>query len=976
VSDVEIARGQLVAALLQIPELEHRSVRDARIDELRESIARDLDVERSDDVRADLSALIDAFATAPADLRAFAEIIARRHPGEAASRFVRLTATGRPAQRARLSRTDDHILGDIPIRNRNFTGREDLLTRLGRVLNVGTPTPVLQSIPHGVSVQGTSVLPPTLKGLGGVGKTQLVIEYVHRHIDQYDLIWWIPAEQTATVLASLTQLAERLELPAAGDQKETARTVLNWLAGSDREWLLVYDNAENRDDIVQLLPSTGGHVIVTTRNEEWSNVGVAIEVDVFLREESVQLLTKRTGDQRDSAAITPKEADELAERLGDLPLALEQAAAWYLATGMPISEYIGLLDSRTKDLLSEGKPAEYPMSVVAFVAVAVEKLRAADEATAQMFSLFAYLGGEPIRLSLLRRGYNADLSQPLRDALGDSFWTGKMVRDLRQYGLVRAVGKSVSAGASEIEDKTPRLQVHRLVQVVLRETLTPEQQRETLSNVQKLLALVDPGDPDEVGEFNLQREMGPHIEPADLIRSGTAKGRQAVLHHARFLYLIGDFESSRALAERAAKVWTQDLSSDDLGENGQQTLLARGQIANATRMLGDSETAARTLRDVYDRFVANPKLGPEHGYTLITGNQLGHDLRIRGRYREALEFDRRSVALHRKAFGAVENYSLRALGNLAVDHRLIGEFAEALRLDHEIADQWADVGGVDVSVLRAYMNVARDYYGLGAYKSAIEQLRKWLPVQEKQLGKQHAQVLMSERTYAITLRKLGDVEQAVELMRDNYRRTLDRFHANHELAVAASMSLANALRQAGAIGEALELIAGTLVRYRSDFGDDHPLTLAAQVNEAIAHRAAGDVMRALEIDRDTYALLQRALGREHPYTICAGSSLATDYALVRDHRAALRLSDEMRDLSRTADAGGTEARDGADHPYVLMRAINRSHDLRANGEEGQAEALYRTSLERLGEILGDDHPEVIEARAGRRLEGDIEPPPT
>ena len=957
-SDAEIAREQLVAALLRIPELEHRSVRDARIEELHEAIARDLDVQRSDEVRDDLVALIDTFATAPADLRVFAEIIARRHPGEAAARFVALAAGGRPAPRARQSRSDDRILGEIPIRNRNFTGREDLLTRLGRVLNVGSPTPVLQSTP-----QGTSVLPPTLKGLGGVGKTQLVIEYVHRHIDQYDLIWWIPAEQTAAVLASLTQLAERLELPVTGDQKDTARTVLNWLAGSDREWLLVYDNAENRDDIVQLLPSTGGHVIVTTRNEEWSNVGVAIEVDVFERRESVLLLTKRTGDQQDSAAITPAEADELADRLGDLPLALEQAAAWYLATGMPIREYIDLLASRTKDLLSEGKPPEYPLSVAAFVAVALEKLRAADEATAQMFSLFAYLGGEPIRLSLLRRGNNADLSLPLRDALGDSFWTGKMVRDLRQYGLVRAVGKPVAAGLSETEDKTPRLQVHRLVQVVLRETLSPDQQRETLGNVQKLLALVDPGDPDEVGESPLQREMGPHIEPADMIRSGTVKGRQTVLHHARFLYLIGDYENSRILAERAAAVWTKDQSSDMLGENGQTTLLARGQIANATRMLGDSETAARTLRDVYDRFVANPRLGPEHGYTLITGNQLGLDLRIRGQYREALDFDRRSVALHRKAFGAAENYSLRALGNLAVDHRLIGDFAEALRLDREIADQLADVGGVDVSVLRAYMNVARDHYGLGDYRAALEQLNTWLPVQEKQLGQQHLQVLMSERTYAITLRKLGEVDRAVTLMKDNHARTVDRFHANHELAVAAAMSLANALRQSGAVDEALVMMTGALQRYRTDFGDDHPLTLAAQVNEAIAHRAAGNAAQALEIDKRTYPELAGSLGAEHPYTVGAATSLASGYALAGDHRAALKISEK---LLRTGPA---------DHPYALLRAINHAHDLRAVGETEQADTLYRTSLERLAEILGADHPEVVAAREGHRTVGDIEPPP-
>jgi tetratricopeptide (TPR) repeat protein len=598
-----------------------------------------------------------------------------------------------------------------------------------------------------------------------------------------------------------------------------------------------------------------------------------------------------------------------------------------------------------------------------------------------MFSLFAYLGGEPVRLSLLRRGNNADITQPLRASLDDSFRSGKMVANLRRYGLVKVVGHTASTTAGETEDKTPRLQVHRLVQQVLRQTLDEEQQREALSNVQNLLTVVNPGDPDEVGEFNLQREMGAHLEPADMYKAATYKGRQAILHHARFLYLMGDYEGSRRLSERAATVWAADSSDPDLGENGQQTLLALGQVANADRALGDSDTAAQTLRDTYDRFLANPQLGPTHGYTLITGNQLGHDLRIRGQYREALEFDRQSVDGHREAFGDVENYTLRALGNLAVDYRLIGEFAEALRLDQEIAEQMADVGGVDVSVLRAYVNVARDYYGLGAYRAALEQLNRWLPVQEKQLGRRHGQVLMSDRTHAITLRKLADpvlggMARAAELMRENYERTVERFRAGHEFSVAASVSLANALRQEGRVDEALELIGRALVRYVTDFGDDHPLTLAARVNEAIALRAAGDVVQARAIDQEAYPKLREVLGPEHPYSICAGTALATDYALANQHRAALELSTEMVRLSSAADEGGHDARGGADHPYVVMREINRAHDLRATGDEEQGEALFQDAVRRLRDILGDDHLEVVAAQEGERLEGDIEPPPT
>ncbi|MET8150284.1 FxSxx-COOH system tetratricopeptide repeat protein [Actinoplanes sp. NPDC049668] len=849
--------------------------------------------------------------------------------------------------------SDHHrIVGDIPIRNRNFTGRVELLERLGSKLSDNS---------------ATSVLPQTLKGLGGVGKTQLVIEYVHRNLHRYDLIWWIPAEQTTTVLAALTQLARRVGLPIADDQQETARTVLNWLAvgGDDRDWLLVYDNADEPSALLPLLPSTGGHVIVTTRIEEWSTLGIPIEVDVFRRDESVELLTRRTRDDPDVSPITEGEADELAEKLGDLPLALEQAAAWYLATAMPVREYLDLLDERI-ELLYEGRPAGYPHTVAAFVEVAFEKLEKADAAAAQFFALFAYLGGEPIGLSLLRRGANADISGPLRQALGDSILTGRIVRELRRYGLVRTAGRATSAAAPRSGDRSPRVQVHRLVQRVLRDTLTPELRVETQRNVQRLLAVARPGDPDEVGELELQSEMGPHLTPADMVHSGTHEGRQTVLDHARYLYIVGDYENSRTLAGRAAEEWAKNVSEQSLGPSGLSTLLARAQVANATRALGDSRTAADLLEDTYNRFLRSPLLGPEHPYTLITGNQRGHVMRIEGHYREALAFDQESFRLHREVFGDEEAYTLRVKGNLAVDYRLIGEFAEALRLDEQIASHWADQSIVDAIAVQTHLNVARDYYGLGHYPAALSRLSEWLPVQEHLLGAGHGSVLLSERTHAITLRKLGRLTEALKVMRVNHERTIQRFGRGHEFSVAASLSLANALRQVGELGEAGELADDALSRYRADFGEDHPLRLAAEVNRAILHRATGNLDEAYARDEHAWLRLRETLGGEHPYTICAGTSLATDHALAGRHAEALALSEEMLRPGR----GGTR------HPYDLMRAVNLSHDLRAAGQVERGVALFRESLGRLEELLGADHPEVRAAAGDMRLEGDIEPPPT
>jgi tetratricopeptide (TPR) repeat protein len=885
--------------------------------------------------------ILVAGGAAGTELRAWRDRIApgrsEAPPAESARRPRRISESGL-------------IWGGVPIRNRNFTGRVEMLDRLGQLLRErGTRT---------------AVLPQTLQGLGGVGKTQLVVEYVYRHANEYDLVWWIPAEQTATVLTSLTELAGRLDLEIAQNSQSTAQTVLAALAGSDLEWLLVYDNADDPSLLNHLLPSTGaGNVIVTTRIPEWNALGDTIEVDVFQRAESIELLQKRSRDEHGRQQMDTGDADDLADRLGDLPLALEQAAAWFLATGMPVREYIELLDSQSKELLDEGRPASYPLTVAAFVRLAIEKLREDAPAGAQLLAMFAFLGSEPTPLRLLRSGAAADVAEPLHSVLGDSIAMNRAVRELTRFGLSKL-------------DPQQRIQVHRLVQRVLLDTLPDDLKAQTLRDVQNVLAAANPGDPDEHGELDRQREMGPHLRPAGLIRAANIAARQAVLDHARYLYISGDYENSLTLAREASQAWAAEGGGDPrMGPDGEFTLLARAQVANATRALGDSSGADQIIQDTYQRLRNSPLLGPRHEFTLITGNQVGHQLRIAGRYSEALDFDRESVALHRLVFGNGETYTLRALVNLAVDYRMIGEFGEALKLDTEIVDYWEDSVGVDARGLRAQVNLARDFYGMGAYPAALDLLDRLRPRMTEVLGPAHGTVLSAMRTYGVTLRKAGRRAEAAEFLRENREQTRLRFPKSHEFTVAATVSYANALRDIGQIRESAELLIEATELYRADFGEDHPLTLVAQVNEAIARRALGEPEIARQLDEHCFERLELVLGAEHPYTLCACASLATDYSLLSEHSTALRLSQLAYTRGRPSYGVGQEIR-GGDHPYVLARAINLAQDLAATGDREAAAELREASLSGLRATLGAAHPEVVAAEEGHRVEGDIEPPPT
>ena len=157
------------------------------------------------------------------------------------------------------------VWGGMPPRNPHFTGRESLLHRLEQQRQAGS---------------NAAVVLQALHGLGGVGKTQLAVEYVYRHAQNYDLVWWIPAEQPTQLLRSLAGLSRHLDLPDSRDPEQAASQIIEGLASTRRRWLLVYDNAGDPESLRGLVPGAGnGHVLVTSRNASWATLASAIEVE-------------------------------------------------------------------------------------------------------------------------------------------------------------------------------------------------------------------------------------------------------------------------------------------------------------------------------------------------------------------------------------------------------------------------------------------------------------------------------------------------------------------------------------------------------------------------------------------------------------------------------------------------------------------------------------------------------------------------
>ena len=824
----------------------------------------------------------------------------------------------------------------VPPRNPNFVGRDDMLDQLRSLLVNRSQTAVL--------------LPRALYGLGGVGKTQLATEYVHRQREDYNLVWWIAAEDPAEIRRSLVELSRELEIAETTDTSETIRRVQQALAERQpfQHWLLVFDNVGEPGKMVGLVPeSRGGHVLITTRDRDWAEQGRAVEVGKFNRAESVALLQERGG-------ISADEADEIADRLADLPISLAQAAAWHNETGQRVSEYLRRFNEEVERRSGDAESLGYSRHAAAAMGLAFEQLRDGSPPAAQLLQLASYFGPEWISLEMLHRGRMAtDLSRRLGRVLRDQSPLQRAIKDIDRLELAR------------YDTRNDRFQIHRLVQRMVQADMAPEQQDAVRATVQLMLAHANPGNPDRIPENERRKhaQLSAHIVASGVIQSDEDEARQVVLDQIRYRYRVGDFESSRDLARAVVEVWERRWGPDD-----EMTLIARRHLANAIRELGNPTDALIMDEEVLRRFQA--VFGPDHEHSMATVNSVSADLRAVGRFVQARELDEENYRRQRRVLGEEDRSTLRTGGNLAVDLRMVGEYAQALLLDEEILGTSRRVfGSEDPDSLLVASNVARDLNALGRFVDALRRQEEVLPTHERVNGVNHPQVLYARRNIVISYRKLGRTREAIDEARGLWLAHRNRLGDNHAATLLVAQSLTNALRDSGNLVDAIERGEDTWERYRGSYAD-HPFTQVCAVNLAIVYRQAGRIGEARQLNEASLVLLNESFGPDHPYSLCCATNLASDLGAAGDYDAARRMSGET--LARSRHIRGDQ------HPYTLACANNHSIDLIETGDAAEGAALREQTIETLRRYpgLGEAHPDTTLAKDGKRIDCDIEPPNT
>ncbi|MET9354711.1 FxSxx-COOH system tetratricopeptide repeat protein [Streptomyces sp. NPDC006617] len=858
------------------------------------------------DEQAAITALLEA-VSGPTGPRTAPSFPGTPAPVHAAS------AGGAQGQRPRLpSGAGLPRVWNVRDRNPHFTGREALISRIREGL-----------------LGGRQAVVQALHGLGGIGKTQIALEYAHRFASQYDTVWWIDAARADQILVRYTELAARLGIakPEAGAE-HNARTLLEHLHTQDR-WLIILDNADDPHDFESLIPTGPGHVLITSRNPGWNDRVHSLNLGVFARSDSLAYLTARM------PGITPDQAGGLADDLGDLPLALAQAVG-VITSGMTLDRYRHLLTEKTAKLMANGGPPGYPAPLAAAVDIATNRLAGDDPDAADLLRLGAFLGPEPIPTAWL---------EAVRDRLStiavdpdNIMWPQTALRPLARYGLAR------------VDHET--FQIHRLTQAILRDRSSQAETDGSEDDVATILTTVTPGDPDTPAAWPGWAAYTTHLAARKDTATSRPELRQALVQAARYLIKSGQERTARDLVSALHDSWTGVL-----GEDHPDTLAGARYLGHVISYFGQYAEARRLHEDTLDR--RRRTLGEDHPDTLDSAHSLASSLHNLGRYADARRMVEETFDRRRRTLGEDHPDTLASAHDRAASLHALGQYAEARRMVEDTLDRRRRTLGEDHPHTLSYTHdLAASLHNLGQYAEARRMDEGTLARRRRLFGEDHPHTLASAHSLAVTLHALGlstDARRMHEDTLDRRRRTLGEDHPH---TLDSAHSLAVTLHTLGQSTDARRMHEDTLDRRRRTLGENHPHTLASAHSLAVALHALGQDADARRMVEDTLDRRRRILGEDHPDTLDSAHSLAGSLHNLGQYAEARRMDEQTLGHRRRIL--------GEDHPRSLQSAYSLAVTLSALRDHATAVQLLKDTRARSRRTHGEEHQfteEVTEALA-------------
>ena len=628
-------------------------------------------------------------------------------------------------------------LVNAPLRNPAFTGRAEILEQLGQQLGAG-PVAVV-----------------AVRGLGGVGKSQVALEYAYRMCEsgRYEVAGWVRADSAVTMAEDLAAMAPQLGIDTDGPTGELAAAVVSVL-GSRGDWLVVFDNAQAPADFAGMLPGGSGHVLITSRNRQWSRVAAQLDLEEFTRAESVAFLCQRSGrDEPDAAA-------ELAEELGDLPLALAQAAAYIDTRSVTVGGYLALYrdPALARRLRDEGLESdEYPTSVARTWLLSLARLPGERPSAVELLRLCAYLDPDAIDLDLLSTGA-AVTSEVLAAALADPLERTETVGTLARTSLVTTTAEG-------------QLRIHRMVQAVTRDQLDSDQANAWVARALRLMTVLFPDDPVDHRSWAVCAGLSAHAVSvttfADHYPDLAKPSAKLLKKLGIYLLKSGQLRAARSTTERALAI-----EEAAYGPDHPEVAVTLSNLGILLRELGDLPAARASLERAST--IDEAAYGPDHPDVAIRLTNLSAVHGELGDLAAARTAAERALTIKEAAYGPDHREVVFALGNLGIIQQLQGDLAAARSsLERALTIKEAAYGPDHPEVANTLTNlgvVQRRQRDLPAARASLERA---IMIEQAAYGPDHPDVAIGLTNLSNVHVELGDLAAA----RASLERALAIFEA-------------------------------------------------------------------------------------------------------------------------------------------------------------------------------------------------------
>jgi len=652
-------------------------------------------------------------------------------------------------------------------RNPHFTGRDELLTHLREKLLERKP----KQYNHRIAIYG----------MGGVGKSQIAIEYVYRYQANYRAIFWLTASDQAALLSGFQEIGALTRCTSAlinVNPTEAAQAVLRWLREQEG-WLFIIDNLDDISVAKGYLPIIhgGGHTLITTRNPDATKIPAeGFQIPVLGEDAAIELLCVRSKIEFGESSAEKTHATELVRELGYLALAIEQVSGLIRSSVYTIEQFLQTYRKSRKRILLRKPDGNDPYrnSVAATFLLSVDAVKKLDYGVQalEILSLLVFLNPDGILIDFIQAGRQG-LSIELQRTVEDDFTLSEALKALQKFSLI------------EILQKRQSIVTHRLIQAVVKDNMFDAEVDMHRHEIIEMFKAAFPETYDTREDRDLcRRFQNQVVEP--LVQASRVQSLEASFLLAK----VGRFLSYDGKYVDGGRLFTLslDICRTSIGCEHPYTLTSMGNLATTYLRQGKLNEAAELQEKVLKARKTIP--GEDHPDTLTSMDNLAVTYSRQGKLNEAAELQEKVRKATKTILGEDHPDTLTSMNNLASTYLRQGKLNEATELQQKVLEAWKTILGENhPDTLTSMSNLATTYWRQGKLNEAAELQKKVQEASKTILGEDHPDTLTSMGNLACSYKGLMRMSEALCLLRLAVAGSERSLGKNHPDTVARKAGL-------------------------------------------------------------------------------------------------------------------------------------------------------------------------------------------